>query len=133
MRKFYRFDVLFLSFIFLSLSSCEIYNPSEDEPSYIHIDSISLTTDYTAYGTASHKITDAWVYVDNELIGAFELPANVPVLKSGVHNINIRPGIKLNGIAATRSYYPFFNPCIFNSFIQLFQSGKNDFRWISSN
>ncbi|MEI8203079.1 MAG: hypothetical protein WCH34_08720 [Bacteroidota bacterium] len=109
MKKFYRFGLLFSGLIFLMLSSCEIYNPSEDQPSYIHIDSVGLTTDYITQGTASHKITDVWVYVDNELVGAFELPANIPVLKSGTHKVTIRPGIKLNGIAATRSYYPFFN------------------------
>jgi hypothetical protein len=89
-------------------SSCE----SKDEdgvPSYIHIERIGLVT-VDGQGTASHKITDAWVYIDNILIGAFELPATFPVLKSGTHQVRINAGIKVNGIAATRSPYPFFKP-----------------------
>ena len=91
-----------------ALISCQ--KASEiDIPSYISIDSISLTVTGDQ-GTASNKIVDAWVYTDNDLEGAFELPAKFPVLKSGTSQITILPGIKLNGMAETRVAYPFFNP-----------------------
>lgn len=61
-------------------------------------------------GTASHRITDAWVYVDDEFIGAFEMPARFPVLKNGKHGVKVYPGIKKNGIAATRVSYEFLTP-----------------------
>jgi len=89
------------------LSGCDTKNDSDLIPAYIHIDRIGLNATYDQ-GTASHKITDAWVYIDETLIGAFELPATVPVLYTGEHTITIRPGIKLNGIANTRSIYPFY-------------------------
>jgi hypothetical protein len=79
-----------------------------DIPSYITIDSISLHVSGDQ-GTASSKIVDAWVYTNNDLEGAFELPASFPVLKSGHTIIRIQPGIKLNGIAETRAPYPFFD------------------------
>jgi len=89
--------------------SCELVNPTENIPSYIHIDSIALTTkNHPEYGSSSHKITDAWIYVDDQLIGAFQLPATVPVLNSGTHTVTIKPGIKVNGIAGTRAIYPFY-------------------------
>jgi len=90
-------------------SSCEVFNPAEQIPSYIHIDKISLTTT-SDQGSNSSKITDAWVYVDDQLIGAFELPVTLPVLNSGKHNVVIKPGIKVDGIAATRAVYPFYQP-----------------------
>jgi hypothetical protein len=90
------------------ISSCELYNPAEQIPAYIHIDKFTLTTT-SAEGSASHKITDAWVYVDEQLIGCFELPATFPVLWEGTHTVMVRPGIKINGISASRSPYPFFN------------------------
>ncbi len=99
---------LVLAIFLLALSSCELINPDEGIPSYIQIDTITLSTDYAAEGSASHKITDAWVYVDDELVGAYELPATIPVLKSGSHKITINAGIKMNGIAATRIPYPFY-------------------------
>ncbi len=88
-------------------SGCEKKNDPDLIPSYLHIDQIGLTSTYDQ-GTSSQKITDAWIYVDETLIGAFELPATVPILKTGKQDITIRPGIKLNGIANTRSIYPFY-------------------------
>lgn len=89
------------------LGSCEKKNDPDLVPSYLFIDRIGLSSNYDQ-GTSSHKITDAWVYVDEVLIGAFELPATVPILKKGLQKITIRPGIKINGISNTRSIYPFF-------------------------
>lgn len=99
-------------FILTFLSSCE---PKDEDgiPSYIHIERIGLTT-IDGQGTASHKITDAWVYIDDKLIGAFELPATFPVLKEGEHELTVYAGIKINGIAATRAPYPFYSPIITN-------------------
>ncbi len=93
----------------LLLASCDIINPDEPTPSYLHINNIQLKTDYSIEGTASHNITDAWVYVDNDLIGMYELPATLPVLKKGVQNIKVRAGIKQNGISDTRVFYPFYD------------------------
>ena len=80
-----------------------------DIPSYISIDSISLSVSGDQ-GTASNKIVDAWVYTDNDLEGAFELPDTFPELKAGALQLTILPGIKINGMAETRAPYPFFNP-----------------------
>jgi hypothetical protein len=69
-----------------------------------------LNTEYFSQGSNSHNITDAWVYVNDQLIGAFELPATIPVLARGKQKLEIRPGIKLNGIGGTRVPYPFYKP-----------------------
>ena len=95
--------------IFFFIASCNIINPAEPIPAYIHIDSISLTTNQATQGTNSAKIVDAWVYVDGDIIGAFELPVTIPVLKAGIHKITILPGILIDGISASRTNYPFYN------------------------
>jgi len=97
-----------LTVLIVSLNSCDKKEEAKI-PSYIAIDSIRLTNDYPHQGTASHKITDAWVYVDDEPVGVFELPARIPLQYEGVHKITISAGIKLNGIAGTRAPYPFYN------------------------
>jgi len=97
---------LFILTTVLMLVSCQ-KESDLDIPSYISINSISLAVNGDQ-GTASHKIVDAWIYTGNDLEGAFELPAYFPVLKSGLVSLNIKPGIKLNGIAETRVPYPFF-------------------------
>mgnify|MGYP003556127654 FL=1 len=90
------------------LQACNIINPAEPTPAYIQIDTIKLTTDLTSQGSASHKIVDAWVYVDNQAVGAYEMPCKFPVLETGTHTIYIQGGILLNGINATHLQYPYY-------------------------
>ncbi len=105
-------NYFFLSILFITVSSCEKFTGDQEIPAYLGIDSIYLNTEYYLQGSASQKITDAWVYVDDEFLGTFELPARIPVLKSGVHQVKIWPGIKKNGIAATRVSYEYYNPVL---------------------
>ena len=96
--------------IAIGIHSCEIINPEEGIPSYIHINSIQLQiNDSIKEGSSSHKITDAWIFIDDELLGAYELPVTFPVLKEGKHILKIKAGIKVNGIANTRDQYPFYD------------------------
>ncbi|MCX6268651.1 MAG: hypothetical protein NTW16_15070 [Bacteroidetes bacterium] len=108
-RRLFRY-ICFLSFLLILASSCEKFSGDQTIPAYVSIDSICIKTDYYTQGTSSQRITDAWVYVDDYFLGAYELPARLPVLKSGKHNLKIFPGIKKNGIAATRVIYDFYRP-----------------------
>ncbi len=98
----------FFLFLLLAQTSCEKFSGDQTVPAYLRIDSIRLTTDYPTQGTAIHNITDAWIYIDGELIGTFQLPATFPVLKQGTHTLMVLPGVKKDGIAATRVSYPFY-------------------------
>lgn len=89
--------------------SCEIINPSEEIPAYLDIDKVSFTTT-TGQGSASQKITDVWVDVDNTAQGVYEIPKIFPVLKNGSTYLLLSAGILDNGIAATRAIYPFYFP-----------------------
>lgn len=101
----------FLFFLLLiGASSCEKFSGDQTVPAYLSIDSVYLRTDYYSQGTASHSITDAWVYVDDQFLGAFELPARLPVLFRGKHKVMLWPGVKRDGIAATRISYPYYTP-----------------------
>ncbi len=100
---------LFISgLLFGFCAACNLIEPVQPIPGYIEIDSISLSTDYLTQGSASKRITDAWVYVDDELAGVYELPTSFPILKTGAHKVSVRGGIMVDGIAATRSAYPFY-------------------------
>lgn len=96
-----------VGFAVLFLSSCKKLEEGEGIPSYIKIDTIKLTT-VAGQGSATHKIVDAWIFVDDQPLGTFELPCKIPALKAGLHKISVRPGIQLNGVAATRVPYPFY-------------------------
>jgi hypothetical protein len=100
-----------LCFFYTTLfTSCNIINPKEPTPYFIQIDSVQFSgTDYVKYGsTASKKITDVWVYYENNLLGAFELPAKVPIIPKANTSVDIRAGIAVNGISATKNVYPFY-------------------------
>jgi len=90
-------------------SSCNIINPAEPVPAYVHVDYILVSTSSPSQGSASSRITDSWVFVDGTLLGVFENPATVPALYAGTHQLTIRPGILIDGISSTRTFYPFYN------------------------
>lgn len=77
-------------------------------PVYFQIDSVDFSTDYTTYGTASHKITDVWVTVNGVSVGVYELPAKFPVLTSGKVKLQFSPGIMMDGISSRRPSYPMY-------------------------
>jgi hypothetical protein len=97
---------------FTALSGCEIINPSEDTPSYLQINTITLDTRKSStetYGTASNNITDAWVYANGKRLGAFELPAKIPVLAKDSVELSIYAGVYVNGQKGSRVQYSFYN------------------------
>ena len=116
-RKFTLYAFFVLAVFSVVFVSCRKFEGSQTIPAYIHIESIVVDslTDYFTYGATTSKITDAWVYVDDDPIGCFELPATFPVLKHGPHKVTVYGGIMSNGIAAARATYPFYKPQIYAS------------------
>lgn len=103
-------QILYLLLMFFLYSCSTIFHPEAEIPSYISIEKIDLTvSDPYIQGTASHKIIDAWVYINDDLQGVYEMPAVFPVLKSGKISLKVRAGIKDNGISLLRAPYPFFD------------------------
>lgn len=100
---------LSISFLLASLGwGCNLINPTETLPSYIIIDEFSFTTNYSTEFSDSEKITEMWVFANDQVIGSYDLPAEVPILLEGMTEIKIYAGIKRDGIASTRDIYPFY-------------------------
>lgn len=62
-------------------------------------------------GTANARIEEVWVYTEKRVLGAFPLPARVPVLpdeEGGNVTLTFLPGVRANGVAATRKPYPYY-------------------------
>ncbi len=89
------------------LGSCDLINPEESVPSFIHINEFSFEA-APGEGTSSEKITEVWVYSNGQMLGAYDLPAHIPVLDEGSNQVTIFAGIKNNGISSTRIRYPFY-------------------------
>ncbi len=103
-------DYILLSVLFFALNSCSKQDLEAVVPSYITINNFTLSTDAATEGSNSQNISDAWVYVDNDLVGVYELPVTFPVLKEGNAKLDVYPGIKEDGISERRAKYIFYNP-----------------------
>lgn len=101
--------ILLLISVF-TLHACDIINPAEEIPAYIYITKFDFTVDVGEEGSGSTKIVDAWVNVGGDFLGAYTLPALVPVLAKGNQTITLNPGIKDNGVLSTPEIYPFYEP-----------------------
>ncbi len=90
------------------ISGCELINPDETIPSYIYLKDFTFSC-ADGQGYPSEKILDGWVYANGVFIGAYELPATIPVLSSGPTEILVYAGIKENGISGVGMIYPFYS------------------------
>ena len=100
----------------LFLSGCYKFKGAQTVPTYLKIDTAFINTYYPSEGSRTQKITDVWIYINDNINGTFELPAIFPILAEGENELEIRPGIKLNGISSTRVPYPFYEPMVIKDF-----------------
>ena len=97
----------FFLLLLLGFTACVKNNP---DPSWLEVTEWSLQSNIDLSGDEgelSHNITEAWVLIDDKVIGVFQVPFKIPILKDGMCNIKIYPAIKNNGISATKKIYPF--------------------------
>lgn len=76
----------------------------EQIPAYLDLQPFEVTS---PGGNPWHKVTDGWLYVNGEFLGAYTLPDTVPVLAEGESEVLLFPGVKENGIVATPNIYPY--------------------------
>ena len=84
------------------MAGCRI----QEDPvaSYVHVMPFTLEA---AGDAGDHKIVDGWFYANGEFLGAYSLPATIPVIAEGETDIVLFPGVKENGISTTPNIYPF--------------------------
>lgn len=101
--------------LILGLSACEQFEGDQTVPAYLYIDTIYLEGNpVLEEGFLTHDFRDVWVYVDDQTIGAFELPATIPILQNGKHKVALYAGVIYNGISGTRGNYLFTQPRIYD-------------------
>lgn len=101
--------VSFLALL-LCLTACQLINPDEELPVYISIQDARVLVDETLNTYSPLGIKDAWLFLQSEQIGIFELPAVVPILPEKVGNtLRIGGGIFDTGLSTFRVEYPFWD------------------------
>jgi len=102
MKKIYSFFLI----LSIGLSACK----KDSRAAWLKIDSVKLTTNAVTEGENSHGITDIWVYMDNEPLGVFEVPCEIPIITDeGNHHFIFYAGVNQNGINSTKIRYPFYD------------------------
>ncbi len=108
--RFLLFSILLVN-LFL-LNSCKKHVPS-DAAFFIKPTTISVAAVNSGsliQGSASHKITDLWLYVNGKFQGVYPAGNLLPIISKGESTkINIFGGIKNNGISSTRLYWVFYD------------------------
>jgi hypothetical protein len=102
----------FILFLFscIFMAGCDIVNPSEDIPTYVHVDSFKfINPNPNATGTGRQTITSVFAYVDGEALGVFELPADIPVNIRNTQQLQLSPGVNNQGLLDYQLSYPFFS------------------------
>jgi len=97
---------------FFALLLCLFFSCGKDvpTPAYLQINKFSVLENVDAVspqGALSNNFTDAWVYIDGQLMGVFELPAKLPIGQEGGKTITIVAGVRNNGIESTKKRFPF--------------------------
>jgi hypothetical protein len=94
--------------IVCSFFSCDIINPEEDIPAFLEIESFSFNSIPNS-GSNLHDIKEGWVFVDDDLIGAFIPGKPFPILKEGTVEVIIQAGIHEDGISVATKIYPYMD------------------------
>jgi len=106
-------NLALLTLVATILAGCVKNNP---DPSWLEVTAWTLEdTIGLDDRELTHDFSDAWVYVDDKLIGVFEVPFKIPLLLSGESKITLYPTIRNNGISAVKKIYPFVQPYTINA------------------
>lgn len=92
--------IYYLSVLALFFSACK--DQPEPIPAYVKLEPFTVNA---TGGAAAQKITDGWLYVNGEFLGAYTMPATVPILAEGQSEVWVFPGVKKNGIITTPDIY----------------------------
>lgn len=83
---------------------------SEPEPAYLLVEG-ALSTE-TGEREDALAIMEVWLFVDGTFLGAYDLPARIPVLTTGSAEVELRWGIRQDGRSQVPDIYPFYTPIL---------------------
>jgi hypothetical protein len=99
---------IFLFSLLFAFSNCTIFDNEKRDFGFISIDKFILEDNQLKI--LPSKITDVWIYADDQFLGVYPLPITIPVPLSGKSiRFSIRAGIEPNGQNESGEEYPFFS------------------------
>ena len=110
------------------LSSCKKYKEA-NAAFFIKAGKISVApSSVQVQGSASHKITDLWLYVNGKFQGVYPVGNLMPIVSNGNKvSINVFAGIKNNGISDTRIFWPMYEFLTIDTLVETGKTIERDF------
>jgi hypothetical protein len=96
MKAFLKY-ILFFSFIIGVFGGCDDFRNPDQIPAFLFID-YPTKTPGVGEGASSHNITEAYLYINDEFLGAYTPGRSYPVLNTGRTKITIFFGIRMNNL-----------------------------------
>jgi hypothetical protein len=98
--------IAFVGFVLLFfLFSCK---KEQEIPSYIYIPNVNVNGIYSISGTDSSNIYGVKVFLNNNLIGVYQTPTEVPVFAEGEQIIKTLALVEKNGLSEEIIRYPYY-------------------------
>lgn len=97
--------LLLFSIAIIMLPGCRD-NRGDIKPKYILVDTLLMELG-PGQGTEKHNFREVWAYSDFNFVGAFPLPAEIPVLSGETTQLSFFPGYRLYGQVNFPDNYPF--------------------------
>lgn len=96
----------------VALISTLLFSCAKQQPqvSWLKIDKWDLVANPDAQndqGELSHNLSEVFITMDGKFLGAFELPAKIPIIAEGTHDFILIPGIINNLESHKKKRYPF--------------------------
>jgi hypothetical protein len=85
-----------------------------DVPHRLHIPDWTFAVE-PGQGEPTERIEEVWVYTERGVLGAFPLPADISLLQEDLgesESLTLLPGIRVNGVSASRKPYPFYRTTV---------------------
>lgn len=110
-RNYVNFSALkYIPLIILFMALFNSCKQKAGEPSYLKVENFIVTTNTLTQGTSVQSISEAYVYIDDQIAGVYHLPAIVPLNISGIHKVKIGVAVIENAIASNMRYaYTYLN------------------------
>ncbi|MEL7160499.1 MAG: hypothetical protein AAFN92_07060, partial [Bacteroidota bacterium] len=82
---------------------------SEFAPAFVLVDNLILDSP-----NLTADISEIWAFADDVFLGAFAIPARIPVPNVGTTEIRLEAGVRQNGVLAAPEIYEFYAPVVRN-------------------
>ena len=116
-------NMLVLFCLTFNFISCDKFDSDQTKPAYIRVHCFKMVPNTDASftynqdeGFLSSDIPDVWVSIKDKgevkELGGYSFKEDstilIPILAKGKHIVQLKPGVKYNGMASTREYYQFY-------------------------